>query len=123
MISTIEKIKNKIITINIYNFLIKLGTQKKSFLKNKYLLKNCLINTWIKIIIKKKIFLFGYSNSLILSGLIKIISKVINNNIKLNVNIFLKYNLLKIIKIKNIITNVKQNNFNSIVNHIKFKIK
>ncbi|AFP84312.1 SufE family protein [Candidatus Carsonella ruddii] len=124
MINIINKIKNKILKTNIYNFLIKLGKQKKSFLKNQYLLKNCLINTWIKIIKKKKkFFFFGYSNSLIISSIIKIINKIINNNTFLNIFIFLKYNCLKIIKIKNIVTNIKQNNLINILNHIKFKLK
>ncbi|BFI90917.1 SufE family protein [Candidatus Carsonella ruddii] len=119
MINNIKKIKKKIKNIkNIYFFFIKIGLQKKKFLSDFYLLKNCIIKTWIKICINKKIFLFGYSNSLFISGIIKIISKIINNNKKKNIKIFLKFNFLKILRIEKKITNFKLESFKNIVNHI-----
>ncbi|WP_433928053.1 SufE family protein [Candidatus Carsonella ruddii] len=119
MIINIIKIKQKINkSKNVYNLLIKIGIQKTQFLKNKYLINNCLINTWIKIIIKNNIFFFGYSNSLFLSGLIKIIFKILNNNNKNNIIIFLKFNLLKILKLNKKISNFKKESFKNILNYI-----
>ncbi|AFP83951.1 SufE family protein [Candidatus Carsonella ruddii] len=119
MINKIKKIKKKIKFIkNIYIYLIKIGFQKKKFLNNNYLLKNCIINTWIKIIKKNFFFFFfGYSNSLLISGIIKIILKIINKNKLININIFYKFNFLKILKIKNI-SNFKLNSFKNIFIYI-----
>ncbi|XZR52496.1 MAG: SufE family protein [Candidatus Carsonella ruddii] len=119
MINNIKKILKKIKkNKNIYLFFIKIGFQKNKFLKNNYLLKNCIVKTWIKIFNKKKFFLFGYSNSLFISGLIKIIFKIINNNKKKNILIFFKFNFLKILKIKKKITNFKLESFKNIINYI-----
>ncbi|XZR52906.1 MAG: SufE family protein [Candidatus Carsonella ruddii] len=119
MINNIKKIFKKIKKIkNIYLFFIKIGFQKNKFLTNNYLLKNCIVKTWIKILKKKNIFLFGYSNSLFISGIIKIIFKIINNNKKKNILIFFNFNFLKILKIKNKITNFKLESFKNIFNYI-----
>ncbi|MGP4128165.1 MAG: SufE family protein [Candidatus Carsonella ruddii] len=119
MINNIKKISKKIKKIkNIYLFFIKIGFQKNKFLKNNYLLKNCIVKTWIKILKKKKVFLFGYSNSLFISGIIKILFKIINNNKKKNVLIFFNFNFLKILKIRNKITNFKLESFKNIFNYI-----
>ncbi|AGS06593.1 SufE family protein [Candidatus Carsonella ruddii] len=123
MINSIKKIKTKIKnTKNIYNLLLKIGISD-NFLKNSYLINNCIVKTWIKIIIKKKILFFGYSNSLLISGLVKIIFKVLNNNKKNNIFIFFKFDFLKIIKIKNSITNLKKNSFKNIILYIQNYIK
>ncbi|WMC20363.1 MAG: SufE family protein [Candidatus Carsonella ruddii] len=119
MINNIKKILKKIKkNKNIYLFFIKIGFQKIKFLKNIYLLKNCIVKTWIKILKKKNFFLFGYSNSLFISGLIKIIFKIINNIKKKNILIFLNFNFLKILKIKKKITNFKLESFKNIINYI-----
>ncbi|AFP84131.1 SufE protein probably involved in Fe-S center assembly [Candidatus Carsonella ruddii HT isolate Thao2000] len=120
MIKNIKKIKKKInFTKNIYIYLIKIGFQKKKFLKNNHLLKNCIINTWIKILkLKKNFFFFGYSNSLLISGIIKIILKIINNNKLKNINIVFKFNVLKIICINNKISNLKLISFKNIIYYI-----
>ncbi|WGS66773.1 SufE family protein [Candidatus Carsonella ruddii] len=119
MINNIKKILKKIKKVkNIYSFFIKIGFQRNKFLNNNYLLKNCIIKTWIKILKKKKIFLFGYSNSLFISGIIKIIFKILNNNKKKNILIFFNFNFLKILKIKKKITNFKLESFKNIFNYI-----
>ncbi|XOD38886.1 MAG: SufE family protein [Candidatus Carsonella ruddii] len=125
MINKIKKIIKKFFNSkNIYNFFIKLGIQKKKFLKKKFLLKNCLINTWVKIIKKNNnFFFFGYSNSLFLSGLIKIFFIILNNNNIKNIKILLKFNILNILKIKNKITNFKKESFNNVLNYINIFIK
>ncbi|WMC19769.1 MAG: SufE family protein [Candidatus Carsonella ruddii] len=119
MINNIKKILKKIKkNKNIYLFFIKIGFQKIKFLKNIYLLKNCIVKTWIKIVKKKNFFLFGYSNSLFISGLIKIIFKIINNKKKRNILIFFNFNFLKILKIKKKLTNFKLESFKNIINYI-----
>ncbi|WGS66575.1 SufE family protein [Candidatus Carsonella ruddii] len=119
MINNIKKILKKIKKVkNIYSFFIKIGFQRNKFLNNNYLLKNCIIKTWIKILKRKKIFLFGYSNSLFISGIIKIIFKILNNNKKKNILIFFNFNFLKILKIKKKITNFKLESFKNIFNYI-----
>ncbi|WMC19173.1 MAG: SufE family protein [Candidatus Carsonella ruddii] len=119
MINKIKKISKKIKKIkNIYLFFIKIGFQKNKFLTNNFLLKNCIVKTWIKIFKKEKVFLFGYSNSLLISGIIKILFKIVNNIKKKNILIFLKFNFLKILKIKKKITNFKLESFKNIFNYI-----
>ncbi|BCG49320.1 SufE family protein [Candidatus Carsonella ruddii] len=123
MINNIKKIKTKIKnTKNIYSLLFKIGIANK-ILSKSYIINNCIVKTWIKIIIKKKILFFGYSNSLLISGLIKIIFKVLNNNKKNNIFIFFKFDFLKIIKIKNLITNLKKHSFKNILTYIQNYIK
>ncbi|MFI4870142.1 MAG: SufE family protein [Candidatus Carsonella ruddii] len=123
MINKIIKIKKKIFFF-FFEFLIKIGFQKKKFLKNKYLLLNCIINTWIKIKKnKKKIFFYGYSNSLFLSGIIKIFFKILNNNKKKNIIIFLNFDILLILKIKKNISNFKKESINNFILYINNFIK
>ncbi|MFI4883778.1 MAG: SufE family protein [Candidatus Carsonella ruddii] len=123
MINKIKKIKKKTFFF-FFEFLIKIGFQKKKFLINKYLLLNCIINTWIKIKKnKKKIFFYGYSNSLFLSGIIKIFFKILNNNKKNNIIIFLNFDILLILKIKKKISNFKKESINNIILYINNFIK
>ncbi|ATX33529.1 hypothetical protein CUN91_01045 [Candidatus Carsonella ruddii] len=119
MINKIKKVKKKFFkNKNIYNFLIKIGIQKKNFLKENFLINNCLINTWIKIIKKKFFFFFGYSNSLFLSGIIKIFFLILNKNLLNNIKILFKFNILKILKIEKKITNFRKESFNNILYYI-----
>lgn len=119
MINKIKKVKKKFFkNKNIYNFLIKIGIQKKKFLKENFLINNCLINTWIKIIKKKFFFFFGYSNSLFLSGIIKIFFLILNKNLLNNIKILFKFNILKILKIEKKITNFRKESFNNILYYI-----
>ncbi|MGK2912741.1 MAG: SufE family protein [Candidatus Carsonella ruddii] len=123
MINKIKKIKKKTLFF-FFEFLIKIGFQKKKILKNKYLLLNCIVNTWIKIKKnKKKIFFYGYSNSLFLSGIVKILFKILNNNKKNNIIIFLNFNILLILKIKKKISNFKKESLNNIFLYINNFIK
>lgn len=123
MINNIKKIRTKIKnTKNMYNLLLKIGIANH-FLNKSYIVNNCIVKTWIKIIIKKKILFFGYSNSLLISGLIKIIFKILNNNKKNNIFIFFRFDFLKIIKIKSLITNLKKHSFKNIVTYIQNYIK
>ncbi|MFI4878735.1 MAG: SufE family protein [Candidatus Carsonella ruddii] len=123
MINKIKKIKKKI-SFFFFEFLIKIGFQKKKILINKYLLLNCIINTWIKVKKnKKKIFFYGYSNSLFLSGIIKILFKILNNNKNNNIIIFLNFNILLILKIKKKISNFKNESINNIILYINNFIK
>ncbi|MFI4913537.1 MAG: SufE family protein [Candidatus Carsonella ruddii] len=118
MINIIKKIKKKIFFF-CFEFLIKIGFQKKKILINKYLLLNCIINTWIKIKKnKKKYFFYGYSNSLFLSGIIKIFFKILNNNKKNNIIIFFNFDILIILKIKKKISNFKKESINNIILYI-----
>ncbi|XRA05332.1 MAG: SufE family protein [Candidatus Carsonella ruddii] len=123
MINKIKKIKKKIFFF-CFEFLIKIGFQKKKILISKYLLLNCIINTWIKIKKnKKKIFFYGYSNSLFLSGIIKIFFKILNNNKKNNIIIFFNFDVLLILKIKKKISNFKNESVNNIILYINNFIK
>ncbi|MGK2931063.1 MAG: SufE family protein [Candidatus Carsonella ruddii] len=123
MINKIKKIKKKALFF-FFEFLIKIGFQKKKILINKYLLFNCIINTWIKIKKnKKKIFFYGYSNSLFLSGIIKIFFKILNNNKKNNIIIFLNFDILLILKIKKKISNFKKESINNIILYVNNFIK
>ncbi|MGK2916062.1 MAG: SufE family protein [Candidatus Carsonella ruddii] len=123
MINKIKKIRKKIFFF-FFEFLIKIGFQKKKFLINKYLLLNCIINTWIKIKKnKKKIFFYGYSNSLFLSGIIKIFFKILNNNKNKNIIIFFNFDILLILKIKKKISNFKKESINNIILYINSFIK
>ncbi|AFP83569.1 SufE family protein [Candidatus Carsonella ruddii] len=123
MIKKIKKIKKKIFNKNFLNFIIKIGKQFL-FLKKKYLINNCIIKTWLKIIIKKKIFIFSYSKSLIISGILKLLIKIINKNYKTNIYILFKFNILKILKISNFISFTKKNSIKiillNIFNFIKY---
>ncbi|UNB91975.1 SufE family protein [Candidatus Carsonella ruddii] len=119
MINNIIKIKKKFfLNKNFYNLIIKIGKQKNKFLKNKFLIINCVINTWVKIIFNYYYFFFGYSNSIFLSGILKILFKIINKNVKKNILILLNFDFLLILKIKKKITNFKKESINIVINYI-----
>ncbi|MFI4883606.1 MAG: SufE family protein [Candidatus Carsonella ruddii] len=85
---------------------------------------NCIINTWIKIKKnKKKFFFYGYSNSLFLSGIIKIFFKILNNNKNNNIIILFNFDVLLILKINKKISNFKKESINNIVLYINDFIK
>lgn len=119
MINNIIKIKKKFfLNKNFYNLIIKIGKQKNKFLKNKFLIINCVINTWVKIIFNYYYYFFGYSNSIFLSGILKILFKIINKNVKKNILILLNFDFLLILKIKKKITNFKKESINIVINYI-----
>ncbi|WGH24929.1 MAG: SufE family protein [Candidatus Shikimatogenerans bostrichidophilus] len=111
----LKKIKGK----NFYKFLFSLSNKLPKFpnkyKKNKYLLKECLSNTWIFITLKKnKIKFIGFSESNIINGLIYLIIKVYSNKSPYRI---LKKNIFKYFKFNKILS---INRYISILNIIKY---
>ncbi|MGD6858566.1 MAG: SufE family protein [Enterobacteriaceae bacterium] len=112
-----------------YLFLIELGNELFFFIKKvkfkKYLVEGCQSNVWIKIDInnKKKLKIYGYSDSSVVRGIVYIIISMFKNKKIEKIKKINIYYFFKKINLFKYITYTRVQGVHSILNHIYKKIK
>ncbi|MGX7590439.1 SufE family protein [Candidatus Karelsulcia muelleri] len=74
----------------LYNYLITIGNQincyKPKFINNKNLLNGCKSKIWLYFNYKKKkLYVFSYSNSILIMGFSFLITKIYSNNLPIDI--------------------------------------
>jgi cysteine desulfuration protein SufE len=87
LLRLLESIKKK---NRIYNYLITIGTKisgyKPTFINNNNLLNGCQSPLWLDFIYKnKKLYVFSYSNSILIMGLSFLITNIYSNNLPIDI--------------------------------------